>query len=580
MRSGDAATPAASWCRGCSALEDADAAVAEVLAEWRRAFGKDSVSQTNHDTLSAASEPPVPFEMVDKVWHDWRAGNFGAKSLAQAVESFGDARLREAFELFPDKGADLFYPQWRGSLRWEKPGRPAPDEAWKASKRRGAVASDLRKAALSLRAVDAAPSGEELPGFALVFVPQAKAAQIERLARELESAIGWPESMPFLAVPTQGATLMLLTVQLPKEALPPQAFFLGPREFEEAGAEGYRLQEQLDSGNKYYTKYWQENGRTNGTVVACRQMHERGPHDVGSLLVFADPAAEAEFTHQGLGLLDAAYFKAVKLGLQTSGSAMYLGGRNGGIKQGGLLGILLQNPADSAVGLGGCAAIGPFWEVFEADASPRASVIQRVSDPASQEKDPDGRRLSVTTAEAIARLTEQTELRSTSDLWVGIPRGDAQRVRAQSSDCGEWAMYKAKQVLATGSLLLEGEGPGAEGVACLGRLGLQPILKTQFFRSCVDQGMLGHLQTTYSFERMTATPRAERPFLTLAFGGGDGPTESIRDERLYGGVGLGLAVLGASGNTIPEPVDHDELEGQEPTPPTLIHRQADRKSVV
>ena len=23
---------------------------------------------------------------------------------------------------------------------------------------------------------------------------------------------------------------------------------------------------------------------------------------------------------------------------------------------------------------------------------------------------------------------------------VGIPRGDAQRVRAQSSDCGEWAM--------------------------------------------------------------------------------------------------------------------------------------------
>ena len=27
-------------CRGCSALEDADAAVAEVLAEWRCAFGK------------------------------------------------------------------------------------------------------------------------------------------------------------------------------------------------------------------------------------------------------------------------------------------------------------------------------------------------------------------------------------------------------------------------------------------------------------------------------------------------------------------------------------------------------------
>ncbi|CAE7408123.1 bglB [Symbiodinium natans] len=182
------------------------------------------------------------------------------------------------------------------------------------------------------------------------------------------------------------------------------AFFLGPREFEEAGAEGYRLQEQLDVGNKYYTKYWQENGRTNGTVVACRQMHERGPHDVGSLLVFADAAAEAEFTHQGLGLLDAAYFKAVKMGLQTAGSAMYLGGRYGSVKQGGLLGILLANPADSAVGLGGCTAVGPFWEVFEADASPRASVIQRISDPTSQEKDTDGRRLSMTTAEAISKI--------------------------------------------------------------------------------------------------------------------------------------------------------------------------------
>ena len=31
------------------------------------------------------SGPEPRFEMVDKVWHDWRAGNFGAKSLAQAA---------------------------------------------------------------------------------------------------------------------------------------------------------------------------------------------------------------------------------------------------------------------------------------------------------------------------------------------------------------------------------------------------------------------------------------------------------------------------------------------------------------
>lgn len=35
-----------------------------------------------------------------------------------------------------------------------------------------------------------------------------------------------------------------------QDGLAPKAFFLGPREMEEAGAEGYRLQEQLDVGNK------------------------------------------------------------------------------------------------------------------------------------------------------------------------------------------------------------------------------------------------------------------------------------------------------------------------------------------
>jgi len=38
--------------------------------------------------------------------------------------------------------------------------------------------------------------------------------------------------------------------ELRQDGLAPKAFFLGPREMEEAGAEGYRLQEQLDVGNK------------------------------------------------------------------------------------------------------------------------------------------------------------------------------------------------------------------------------------------------------------------------------------------------------------------------------------------
>lgn len=62
---------------------------------------------------------------------------------------------------------------------------------------------------------------------------------------------------------------------------------------------------------RYYTKYWREHGRTNGTVVAMRMMHERRHKDVCSILVFADPAAKADFTRQGMGLLDSAYPRAV-----------------------------------------------------------------------------------------------------------------------------------------------------------------------------------------------------------------------------------------------------------------------------
>ena len=35
-------------------------------------------------------------------------------------------------------------------------------------------------------------------------------------------------------------------------------------------------------------------------------------------------------------------------------------------------------------------------------------------------------------------------------------------------------------------------------------------------------------------------------------GAGDGPRKSIRDERLFGQLGLGLALLGAPGNVVKE----------------------------
>lgn len=142
------------------------------------------------------------------------------------------------------------------------------------------------------------------------------ADELPEIAQRVERAIGWPESMPFLGVVTQGSMLSLGTATLSKERPAPKAFVLGPRELEEAGAEGYRLQEQLDVGNKYYTKYWQEHGRTNGTVVACRRMHEVTTKDVGCLLLFADPASEASFTTRALGLLDAAYPRPVGVAIR------------------------------------------------------------------------------------------------------------------------------------------------------------------------------------------------------------------------------------------------------------------------
>ena len=201
---------------------------------------------------------------------------------------------------------------------------------------------------------------------------------------------------------------------------------------------------------RYYTKYWQEHGRTNGTVIACRMMHERRRNEVASILVFADPAAEAEFTRQGMGLLDSAYPKAVKLGFvaaaSTSGNSMYMGGRFGGLRAGGVMGILLSNPADSAVGLCGCEVVGPFWEVFEYDSSPRSSVIKTVSDPKSSKLDGDGRRLAMTMAEAISELEEELgRPLSTEDLWVGIRRGNARATRVVASASGEWALYHGCQ---------------------------------------------------------------------------------------------------------------------------------------
>lgn len=593
---------AQSWHCAQSSSPDIDHAIAEVLSEWRASFGRPTVpalgTPASDDTNAVAEEPPVPFSDVQQAWHDWRAGACGPVALVDVVRSRCSANegLREAFELFPDNGADLLYPAWRTSLRWERPGRPPPDELWKAGMRRGAVAAELRRTAIALRKerqrkhvqqspISFSESQSATAGFALVFVPLGWAGQLAEIARQLELAIAWPDGLPFVAVLSQDGPLYLGTAIFPScRKPPPRAFFLSPREFEEAGAEGYRLQEQLDIGNQAYTEYWRKHGRLNGTVVACRMMFDRKAEDVGSIIIFADPAAATEFPRQGLGLLDAAYPKAVKAGLVAGasekypGRSIYIGGRSGGLRLGGLAGILLPGGADSAVGLCGCEAVGPLWEVFEADAGPGMSIIRTVADPTSAEYDDDGRRRGVPAGTAFQELASEQD-----DVWVGIPRGGKRATRLAAPGVGEFALFRGKQTLANGSLLLEGPGPGAEGVAALGKLKAQAITRAQCFKTIADERVLGQLHTALTMERLVGSSTSEAyvdrqtPYATLVFGGGSGPQASILDKRLHGGVFLGLGVLGSPGNTLMrQDCSEGIAESDNPQPPhsTLIHRQA------
>lgn len=124
------------WHKACSRAPRLEDAIHEVLSAWP--------STSRRERLVRPDWPRL--ERVQRVWQAWRMGS--DETLAELARADG---LQEAFKLFPDRGADVVYPEWREVLRWEKLGRPPPDEAWKAEKRRGAVAAALRNCALQLR---------------------------------------------------------------------------------------------------------------------------------------------------------------------------------------------------------------------------------------------------------------------------------------------------------------------------------------------------------------------------------------------------------------------------------------------
>lgn len=588
----------AAWHSGRSGAEEVDEAVEEVLLQWRASAGREAMGDLPVDW----SKPPClpPFEHVASFWHAWRADAYGPVSLAGALVAALKPELRPAFELYPEE-ADLYYPEWRTSLRWERPGGSLPDRLWKAAKRKGAVAAEWRRVARTLRAereIDPGSVGRIQAGFALIFVPVRWASQLQEIARRIEGAINWVDA-PLVAVLSEGCVLSLGTASMPACTHPPTAFFLGDSELEEAGAEGYRLQEQLKDNlaQDYYSEYYQKHGRTNGTVVAARQILQRGPDEAGSAIIFSDPAGPADFPRRALGLLDACFPDAVKAGLVAAasdnapGSSLYVGGRFGGIRSGGLVVLLLPGKADTAMSLCGCEPIGPRWEVFDADASAGASVIRSISDPDSLERDLDGRRLAFPAGKALLGATREADASSEANagsgvnVWIGVPRVPMRLAHERAPGIGEWSLFRGSAVTAEGSLLLEGPGPGAEGVGSSATLGGRSINRIQGFQSVVDHASLGRLQTGYEMERLVergageAQERGWRPYATLVFGGGEGPLASITDETLHGGVCLGAAVLGAPGYSMSEVPAEDAVrdwgwDGPPPQRSTLIHRQA------
>lgn len=645
--------PKAAWHSASSHNLDAGVAVQELLSRWRASvqpqleeidfcgslLTERCVTHAKGNAPSSSEGEFPPMSTISALWKAWRAGEFGLCPLHEAVErqaiDTSSPALLEAFDLFPDD-AEVVYPDWREHLIWERPGKWAKphEENWKKGVRRGSVASTLRRTARALRRNRHLQEHASLntmkmkPGFAILFVPQRWASRLDDMALEVERAIEWPAfsedgevgsggatnrsigftrtwMAPLIAVLSEGQSLQLGTAFLRCVNHVPKVVFLGARELEEAGAEGFRLQESMMDGlaRSVYTEYYRKHGRTNGTVVACRSMCERGPDDVGSVIVFADPAASAELPCKVLGLLDSCYPNAVNSGVVAAacnsapGHSLFVGGRRGRLRQGGAVCLLLPGAADSAVGLCGCEAFGPMWEVFEADMQPGAASIRTVSDPASTDFDVDGRRralpaglafqaAAMDSAKSDCEDRQEAEGRSLTgqSWWVGAPRVSLRLAREKAPGVGEWALFRNKTVTVDGSLLLEGPGPAAEGVGSTSKRG--PMLnRVQGFRTRSDVAALGRLQRAYEMERLVGSDAQQarhggwKPYATLVFGGGDGPRASIIDESLHGGVCFGSAVLGAPGNSLSEVPTEDSVRdwsqvGPPPRRATLVHRQA------
>mmetsp|Transcript_35199 Transcript_35199/g.64285 ORF Transcript_35199/g.64285 Transcript_35199/m.64285 type:complete len:694 (+) Transcript_35199:69-2150(+) len=589
--------PRIKWYSARSRLEVAEEAVTEAVGKWRTDLAADAmpIPEASQWIERIAPEQYPAFEEVAKVWHDWRARSYGDISLAQALQTGAAAQgsnasaLQAVFQLGPI-GFDALYPDWRQQLRWERPGSSSPDEQWKARMRKGAVAAEIRRTAEALGGTSVAEASEPRaegwrPGYALVFVPARWASQLEVVAEQIELQLGW-SNFPFIAVLSEGTYLTIGTAFVAAGYPLPHAFSMGEAELDEAGAEGYRLQEQLDDNlaRNHYTDYYRQHGRTNGTVIACRRLLDRAPANVGSVLLFLDPLSAARIPREVVGLLDSAFPNAVTAGLiaassfEAPGKCLYVGGPFGGLRRRGTVGLLLPGEADTAVGLCGCEPCGPLWEVYDADVDISSTILRTVTDPSSEQRDANGRRVGRPAGRALLETVTDED----ASVWVGIPRVPRRLSSQVVPGVGEWALYGAGTVTVEGSLVLQGCGPGAEGVGSRSTLGGLSLSRVQAFRTVPDLEALGRLRAAYDMDRLLAGRLVQdgvKPYATFVFGGGDGPRASLLDEALYNGVCFGSAVLGAPGNMLADVSSDDKVrdiarDGPPPHRATLVHRQA------
>ncbi|CAK0889339.1 unnamed protein product, partial [Prorocentrum cordatum] len=429
---------------------------------------------------------------------------------------------------------------------------------------------------------EAVGEGQKLPSprFAIAFVPERWSARLPEVVRSLMALTGWPKFAPFLGVLSESSSLTLCASLAPAAAddtprdslaprLPsPRVFFWGGKELQHVS--------ELALNPELHTKTGAAGMSLNGTALAAHAYLQREPHEVGSFLLFGDFAAGAGVINRCLSILDVSYPKATKAGVVAprAGSDPPLAvGFRGRVTQnrggGGLLGLALPGAIHTSLGLCGCRPVGVPLEVHDADLQQRVGAFIRTVGSAEWDGDSWGvpgveesktptppRRRSQPAAPALREAAARAGFAGDADLWVGVPRKLRVEERSFKSapGAGEWALYPWAVTSSEGSVVLQGEGPRADGI------GKKGVRKVQGFVTQADPRAIESLDRSYK----------------LLFAGGPGATASVGDEAAFDGCGLGLAVIGNGGLTVGE---DSRMEGTgtftyaNAQRPTLLHRQ-------